>query len=202
MRMMNTSVLLASVAMVGLGLGGCATKGFVREKVAVVDTRLSGVDTRVSGVETTVTQHETKIAELDRTSREALERATAAGKLAEGKFLYQEVLSDDGVKFESGRWVLTPEGQARLTELTNRLKGENKNVYLEIQGHTDAQGSPDYNMKLGEERAEATRRFLAQNGIALNRMATISYGEEQPVAPNTTRDGRAQNRRVVIVVLA
>lgn len=202
MRMMNTSVLLASVAMVGLGLGGCATKGFVREKVAVVDTRLSGVDTRVSGVETTVTQHETKIAELDRTSREALERATAAGKLAEGKFLYQEVLSDDGVKFESGRWVLTPEGQARLTELTNRLKGENKNVYLEIQGHTDAQGSPDYNMKLGEERAEATRRFLAQNGIALNRMATISYGEEQPVAPNNTRDGRAQNRRVVIVVLA
>ena len=102
----------------------------------------------------------------------------------------------------SGRWELTPEGESRLMELANRLKSENRNVYLEIQGHTDAQGSPSYNTKLGEERAEAARRFLAKQGVALNRIATISYGEEAPVAPNTSREGRAQNRRVVVMVLA
>ena len=54
---------------------------------------------------------------------------------------------------------------------------------------------------LGQSRAEAVRRFLSDQGIALNRMATISYGETKPVAPNNTREGRAQNRRVAIVVL-
>jgi outer membrane protein OmpA-like peptidoglycan-associated protein len=59
-----------------------------------------------------------------------------------------------------------------------------------------------YNLELGEARAEAVRRFLSKQGIALNRMSTISYGEEDPVAKNTSRKGRAQNRRVVVVVLA
>ena len=75
-------------------------------------------------------------------------------------------------------------------------------VYLEIQGHTDATGDADYNEKLGEARAEAVRRYLSRGGIALNRMATISYGEEAPVASNDTPEGRAQNRRVSIIVLS
>ena len=196
MRDVKSSAVIAGALVLGaVALSGCATKGFVRENVAVVDQR-------VTGVEGTVQQQGAQLAELDRTAREALERATAAGKLAEGKFLYQEVLADDSVKFASGRWELTPEGEARLMELASRLKAENRNVYLEIQGHTDAEGSPAYNNRLGEERAEAARRFLAKQGVALNRIATISYGEEAPVAPNTSREGRAQNRRVVVMVLA
>ena len=66
----------------------------------------------------------------------------------------------------------------------------------------DASGDADYNESLGAQRAEAVRRSLSLQGIALNRMATISYGEEAPVAPNTTPEGRAQNRRVAIVVLS
>ena len=57
-------------------------------------------------------------------------------------------------------------------------------------------------MRLGADRAEAVRRYLNKQGVALNRMATISYGEDEPVAPNNTRDGRAANRRVVVVVLS
>lgn len=184
----STVWLAATVAVSALSLGGCATKGFVREQVAVVDQRVAG--------------HETRIGELDKTSREALDRATAAGKLAEGKFMYQVVLSDDAVKFPLNEATLSPEAETRLTELADRLKGENKNVYLEIQGHTDASGSPSTNERLGEERAEAARRFLNRHGVALNRMSSISYGEDAPVAPNNTREGRAQNRRVVIVVLS
>jgi len=195
----KSSAVVAGALIVGFAVTGCATKGFVRENVAVVDTRLTEVETRTA---TQLQQHDTQLAELDRTARDALQRATDAGKLAEGKFLYQQVLADDGVKFELGQWVLTPEGEARLMELANRLKGENRNVYVEIQGHTDATGPEEYNMKLGEERAEAVRRFLSKQGLALNRMATISYGEAEPVAPNDNREGRAQNRRVALIVLA
>jgi len=136
------------------------------------------------------------------TANAAMERANSAHKLAEGKFLYQVVLSDDAVKFPVSRDELSPEAKARLDTLAQRVKNENRNVYLEIQGYTDSTGTPDYNDKLGEARAEAVRKYLSQQGVALNRMATISYGQEQPVAPNETREGRAQNRRVAIVVLS
>jgi peptidoglycan-associated lipoprotein len=181
--------------MAGLLASGCATHKFVRNQVAVVDTRVSGVDERVTGVDQHVTAVEGK-------AGEALDRANAAHKLAEGKFLYQVVLSDDSVKFPTDQHALSTEAETRLAELATRLKGEDKNVYLEIQGFTDTVGKPDYNEKLGQDRAEAVRRYLSKQGIALNRMATISYGEDDPVAPNNTREGRAQNRRVAIVVLS
>ncbi len=149
-----------------------------------------------------VQTHEAHLGELDRSTREALDRATAAHKLAEGKFLYSLVLSDDSVKFPFNESELSPEGQARLTEFAEKLKAENRNVYIEIQGHTDAVGTDKANMKLGEDRAEAVRRFLNTQGVALNRMSSISYGKTAPVADNNTREGRAQNRRVVVIVLA
>lgn len=169
------------VLIAGLTASGCASHKFVRENLAVVDNRVTGVEG---------------------TAGEALARANAAHKLAEGKFLYEVVLSDDSVKFPVNRDALSPEAEARLNELVQRLTAENRNVYLEIQGHTDASGDAEYNDSLGEARAEAVRRYLSRHSIALNRMATISYGEESPVAPNDTPEGRAQNRRVAIVVLS
>ena len=127
---------------------------------------------------------------------------TAAGKLAEGKFMYSVVMSDDALKFPLGKATLSPEAESRLSAFAERLKGENKNVYVEVQGHTDATGSPEGNMRLAQERAETVRRYLNKQGVALNRMATISYGEDEPVAANNTRDGRMANRRVVLVVLS
>ena len=173
--------------LLAVGASGCATKGFVREQVATEDVRVGQVDTHVNQVEGT--------------AKDALDRANAAHKLAEGKFLYQVVLSDDSVKFPVDAHALSPEAQARLKELADRLKAENQNVYLEVQGHTDSTGAKDHNEKLGEERAEAVRRYLNEQGVPLNRVATISYGPDAPVAPNDTREGRAQNRRVVVIVL-
>jgi outer membrane protein OmpA-like peptidoglycan-associated protein len=178
---LRTAALTGAVLALGFAASGCASHRFVRDNLAVVDSRV----TEVAG-----------------TAGEALDRANAAHKLAEGKFLYEVVLSDDSMKFPTDEHTLSPEAEARLAELVQRLKAENRNVYLEIQGHTDAVGDADYNERLGEARAEAVRRFLSRDGIALNRMATISYGEEAPVAPNDTPEGRAQNRRVAIVVLS
>ena len=192
----KSSAWIAGVLMVGaVGMSGCATKGFVREQVGAVDQKVGANQARID-------QHDSQITSLDKTSREALERATAAGKLAEGKFLYSMVLSDDSVKFPVDRANLSPEAQARLMDFVQKLKTENRNVYVEVQGHTDSSGPPVYNHKLGEDRAEAVRLFMNRQGVALNRIGTISYGQEAPVAPNTTREGRAQNRRVVVIVLA
>ena len=182
--------LLAGAAILTMagGLGGCATKKFVRTQVGEVSTR--------------VDSHDTHLASLDQTTRDALQRAEAAGKLAEGKFLFQEVLSDDSMKFPVDKATLSPEAQSRLDAFIDKLKTDNKNVYLEIQGHTDNTGGKALNMQLGQQRAEAVRLFMNQQGVPLNRMSTISYGDTSPVAPNNTRAGRAQNRRVVVIVMA
>ncbi len=76
-------------------------------------------------------------------------------------------------------------------------------MFIEIEGHTDAVGDPAINEKIGLDRAEAAQRYLyEQHQIPLHKMSVISYGEDKPAAPNTTRAGRAQNRCVVIKVLA
>jgi peptidoglycan-associated lipoprotein len=195
-------VVIAGAMVLGVvSLGGCATKKYVNQQVGEVSTQVSDVNNRVSDVSTRVNDHDSKLANLDQTSRDALQRAEAAGKLAEGKFLYSEVLTDDSMKFGVSKAALSPEAQARLDAFIDKLKTDNRNVYVEVQGHTDATGNKDLNYRLGEERAEAVRRYLNEHGVALNRIGTISYGADQPAAPNTNRVGRQANRRVVLIVL-
>ena len=194
--MIQRSVMIAgAVLLSATSLGGCATKKFVRENVAVVGSRVDVVSSKVDSVDT-------HVAAVEGTAKDALDRATAAGKLAEGKFLYSEVLSDDSMKFGVSKAALSPEAQARLDAFVDKLKTDNRNVYVEVQGHTDATGSKDGNYRLGEQRAETVRRYLNQHGVALNRISTISYGPDAPVQPNTNRTGREANRRVVLIVLS
>ena len=199
-------VVSGALLLVTFGIGGCATKRFVGDEVskssAASERRINEVESQVETAQSKIRDHDTRITELDRSTRAALERAQAAGKLAEGKFIYSLVLSDDAVKFPTNKFALSKEAESRLSEFADKLKSENKNVYLEIQGHTDSVGAPGLNYRLGVERAEAVRRFLNKQGIALNRMSTISYGKEEPVAPNKTKGGRSKNRRVVVIVLA
>jgi outer membrane protein OmpA-like peptidoglycan-associated protein len=94
------------------------------------------------------------------------------------------------------------EAKAELDTLVQQLKNEPNGGYIEIEGHTDNAGPKDLNYKLGLERAENVKRYLyEQHQVPLHRINVISYGEDKPIAPNKTRDGRAQNRRVVIKVL-
>ncbi len=210
MQKMRSAILAATAITVSaFALSGCATKDFVREQVAAEDTKVQANQTEIGAVKTTVGQHQAtidqqqaRLAQLDQTTKDALDRATAAGKLAEGKFLYSMVLSDDSVKFPVDSARLSPEAEQRLQDFADKLKADNRNVYLEIQGHTDARGNDRINQRLGEQRAEAVRLFMNQHGVPLNRMATISYGKKDPVADNKTRTGRAQNRRVVLIVMS
>lgn len=184
----SKAMIVGAMLLGAVSVSGCATKKYVNEQVGVVSGR--------------VDQHDAQIQDLDRTSKEALARAEAAGKLAEGKFVFSMVLSDDSLKFPVGQATLSPEAQSRLDAFVTKLTEENRNVYVEVQGHTDTTGSKEGNYRLGEQRAEAVRRYLNQKGVALNRIGTISYGPDAPIASNKNRAGREQNRRVVLIVLA
>ena len=181
---LSRAMLLSAVI---VSASGCATKSYVNESVARLDTRLDEQSERINA--------------LTETSRQALERATDAGVLAQGKFLYTVVLTDDEINFDTNKSALSDGAQSRLSRLASDLNADNQNVYLEIQGHTDSTGPAQYNQYLGLQRAESVRRHLHAQSVALDRMATISYGEDSPAEPNDTAEGRALNRRVEIVVL-
>jgi len=127
----------------------------------------------------------------------------AAEVAAVRKLIYEVTLSEDQGNFRPGSADLPDEARARLDAVVNDLKSKRQNMFIEIEGHTDNTGSAEYNEQLGLERAEAVKRYLyEQHQIPLHRMNVISFGEEKPVAPNNTRQGRAQNRRVVVKVLS
>ncbi len=131
----------------------------------------------------------------------ALVKAEAAESAARGKVIWQVTLSNSDVRFGVDKTELATSGSAALDSLVAKLKSMDKLVYLEIQGHTDAAGSEAYNKVLGYKRAEAVRDYLHAQGIPLSLMSVVSYGESKPVANNSTKEGRATNRRVEVLVL-
>jgi outer membrane protein OmpA-like peptidoglycan-associated protein len=196
-----------------LAVTGCATKKYVAREVGGVNQKVDGLSTTVEQTQERVKRTEVRIDEVNQTSQagiaeakgsaaQAMTKATDAEKAAKGKLIYTVTLSNDKVTFPVNRAIVSDEAKALIDEAIAALKAENKGVYFEIEGHTDATGPDEYNLKLGEDRAMAVRNYLHdQHGIALNRIQVISYGETKPVADNKTRDNRAQNRRVVIKVL-
>jgi outer membrane protein OmpA-like peptidoglycan-associated protein len=196
-------ICLMIAAMLG---AGCASKKYVRTELEAAEDetneRLNLIKAQIEDTQEDLAEQDERLGETSKTALDALERAIAAGKLAKGKLLYERVLSDDKVRFGFDEAQLSADARAALDLFARELLARNENVFIEIQGHTDSVGSEDYNMKLGERRAEAVRRYLnAQHAIPLHRMSVISYGESEPVTDNSNRDARAQNRRVVLVVL-
>jgi outer membrane protein OmpA-like peptidoglycan-associated protein len=192
---------------------GCVTKKVFKKNVEETDARIQGVESGVEQGERRIsdlaTETDQKIGSVRGTAEKAVEigntamaKAEAAEQLAKGKVLWTTTLTDDKTKFSFDQAQLPPEATGILDELASKVKGLDKTVYLEIEGHTDSIGSEDYNRELGEKRAEAVRNYLNETGgIPLHAMNVISYGEDNPVSDNANKTGRAQNRRVVIRVL-
>lgn len=198
-----TPLIVASSALL---LSACATKDFVRETVAPVQTNVDGLGTRVQAHEEGLKALDGRLqgseARIQALQEEAAARAEAAKKLpGPPGLLMSTVLSDDKIKFSSGRAQLTAQAGKELDDLVAKLKADNQPVFIEIQGHTDSTGNDTINHQLGLKRAEAVRLHLARAGVPLARMATISYGASAPMADNRTREGRSTNRRVQLVVM-
>lgn len=147
-------------------------------------------------------RNEAEAGRLSSTAQEALERARQAGKLAEGKLVFEATLTDEVANFGFEDARLNAAARRQLTELAERLKAENKGAFIEIQGYTDNVGPAQANLRLSRARALAVRDFLHQEArIPLHLLAVAGYGETRPVASNHDKEGRAKNRRVVLVVL-
>jgi peptidoglycan-associated lipoprotein len=210
-KILVPAVVLVVVA--GLALTGCATKKYVNEQVAAGDqvnsAKIGEVQTSVEASQKSISDLQAKdtdlqkqITALSETAKDALKRAQEAGVLAKGDFVSETILTDENVKFGFNKAELTPEGKAALDAFAAKVKADNRNVYIEIQGHTDNAGSEKYNLKLGYDRAEAVMNYLQmQHGFPVHRMNVTSYGEYKPVTNNDTKEARAQNRRVALVVL-
>ena len=225
---MRNSLLTAGVIVAAMSVApACATKKFVRtsvgevnEKVGTMGKSLEETQERVRAAEGRITETDAKaVAAGESATRansaatEAANRATEVGRTAEAravsiegemrKLIFETVLSEDRGQFKLGKAILPEDATTAIDSMVNQLKTDTKAVWVEIEGHTDSTGDKAYNERLGQMRAEAVKRYLYEkHQVPLHKINVISYGEEKPVAPNNTRDGRAQNRRVVIKVLA
>ena len=145
---------------------------------------------------------DTKAATADAKAESVNTKADALDK-ASKRLVYEVILSEDEGNFKFARTTLPDEAKAKLDEMITAIKADPKGAYFEIEGHTDSIGDAKTNDRIGLQRAEAVKRYLyEQHQVPLHKMNVISYGKEKPVAPNKTKAGRAQNRRVVIKVLA
>jgi len=104
----------------------------------------------------------------------------------------------NNILFDTGKATIKPQSEPPLRIVVELLKAEPA-LKLEIQGHTDNIGGKDANQKLSKDRADSVRAFLVTNGVDAARLTTMGFGDAQPVADNKTDEGRAQNRRVVLV---
>lgn len=112
----------------------------------------------------------------------------------------QQEIRLEGVYFETNSAQLRADAVQRLDQAVQTLR-LNKDLEIEVAGYTDSSGAASYNQQLSQRRAEAVRDYLASHGVDAGRLSARGYGESDPVASNTSREGRAQNRRVVLRVL-
>jgi peptidoglycan-associated lipoprotein len=216
-------ITLATVTVMAGAGSACATKKFVRGQVDDVNGRVETLGQSLEATQQQTKENAGRITQVDQKA----DQATAAAKTAQSsatvaqgaaeaaaaranavdaaskRLIFQVVINDSQGNFKLGKADLPDDVRAKLDELANKLKSDPAGNFIEIEGHTDSTGTPANNEKLGLARAENVKRYLYETyQIPLHKINVISYGEEKPVAPNKTREGRAQNRRVVIKVLA
>ena len=221
---MRKTLMLASLLAITVAVApACATKKYVRTEVGGVNSKVDTLSGTVEETQDRTKRNEERIGTVDQKAEAAARSAQGAQSAADAaaakanevngrvdaveaanrKLIYTVTLSEDQGNFKFGKTDLPDDAKAKLDEMMMQLKANPQNVFIEIEGHTDNVGSKETNYKLGLDRAEAVKRYLyEQHQIPLHKINVISYGEEKPVAPNNTRQGRAQNRRVVIKVLS
>ena len=205
--------LVGALFLVGLiATTGCATKKMVLGEAATLDQKIEGIQTTVEENQKRIKEHDERLttigslitqnqSDLNQQKSELDGKIDEVRRFAQGKLILQEVIRNDEAKFAFESFELSDEAKVALDAFVEKLVDQDKGLYLEIQGHADSTGPEDWNVYLGKKRAEAVMEYLhEQYRIPLHRMELISYGSAKPMADNSTSVGRAQNRRVVILV--
>lgn len=186
------ALALVSAAIVTT-VSGCASKGYVRKEVGNLETRVASTERAVTRVE-----------EQTRSAHEIALDAAFQAQLAKGLALgnvRREEVRNLTVNFDFESDELTPEAEGVLDGVVSDLQGNASYLAL-VTGYTDATGSDEYNRGLAHRRASSVQRYLGEKlGHDFVRVATIGYGEVNPVADNDSREGRQQNRRAEISIV-
>ncbi len=213
MRNRLSMTLAGMLALALLVAPGCVSNKKFKGGVEDTDSRIVAVESAVEAngrqigdlrkdTDGRINSAESQASKALNVGNKALSEAERAAKAARGRLLWTVTLTDDKVRFPFGNAELSTEAIAILDELVGKIKAYGKALYVELEGHTDNVGPDDYNTDLGYERAMAVRNYLNRNGgIPQHAMNTISLGKDHPIADNSSRDGRTQNRRVVVRVL-
>ena len=179
-----------------------------QERTRANEGRISDVDQKAQAANSAAGQAASAANAAGQRASAANSAASAAAARAEAvdkaskRLVYEVVLSENQGNFKFGQSMLPDAAKAKIDELVAKLKADPNGAYFEIEGHTDNVGTKEVNQRIGLARAEVVKRYLyEQHQIPLHRMNVISYGEDKPLAPNKTKEGRAQNRAVVIRVL-
>ena len=197
------------VVLIALVVGpACATKKFVKTESAALDKKVADVSTEVEVSQKRIKEHDDQLATIGSLiSQHDGQFKAVDGKIEEvktlirGNLVMTATLKNSDAKFKFDSAELSAEATGILDQFVQKLIEENKGVFIEIQGHTDNTGPDEVNMVLGQKRAEAVMMYLyKQHRIPLHRMSVVSLGSSVPVADNSSRDGRSQNRRVEILV--
>lgn len=183
-----------------------ATEGVVAamhadEKRAVAATAAELEDTKDALADQGAAIKDEKARRIDAEKR----AAQAAADLARIGTVKQEargmiITLSGGVLFETAKAELLPSAQVKLNDVAKALMQEDPLSPIVIEGHTDSQGGAEYNRLLSERRAAGVRDYLVSRGVAADRITSQGLGLTRPVADNTSPEGRANNRRVEIVV--
>ena len=204
-----------------------ATNGQVKEtqdsvnrvdtRVTQVDQRVSTVDTRVTGVDQKVTTVSGKVDDLDSRTTQSVNglksdvtgvKTTADTTNRNLATLDQNFKNRNNYSISSTKSVLfafdsakLPKDASALDEIAATITA-NPDAILVLEGHTDSAGDKDYNVKLGERRVEAVKRYLAvDKGVPVYKIEEISFGADKPVVPNDSKQNREQNRAVTLSIL-
>lgn len=187
-------IQLVLIAVLVVALVGCGVKqSYVDEQIQASESRMN---TKINNVQSDTEQEIAKLRDLaDKLSS----RVDMAVNEAKGFENYQVIWSGE-INFEFDSWDVTDAAAMVLNEAGEVLE-QNPGSLIEIAGHTDRTGNAKYNLMLGEKRAAAAKRYLADRfGTSLYRMFIISHGEERPVAMPDERGSATKNRRVSLKI--
>jgi outer membrane protein OmpA-like peptidoglycan-associated protein len=167
----------------------------LKEKVSYLENRLNRLASSEEQLKFEIEQEKIR--------KEKIKRISASFSASEGKALLDGknvIIRLYGLNFPSGRATIEPQFFSLLSKVKNSF-AEFPGCLITIEGHTDAIGSDSINQTLSEERAEAVRQYIiANSNISWNRIKSVGYGENSPVASNETAEGQAKNRRIDVVI--
>ena len=188
-------VIIILILCVGLLLTGCPKKTVMKEEPSM---RKEDAAAR-ERAEQTMREQELKAKE--EAAKKDLDTSLVAKKEPgiEGTVFESSLLKD--IRFDFDRYDIRPQDTEILKENAALLK-RYPNVKIQIEGHCDERGTTEYNIALGERRANSTKKYLLSLGISSDRLSTISYGEEKPADPGHTEDAWGKNRRAHFVILS